>query len=115
MKSQDEQKQIAGEILRQLGGNKFIAMTGAKNLVYSENEKGNTILTFKIGQNSKRINYIRIEYVGGIDLYNIEFINYRMGKNYDVNLKQIAHHEQIYNDMLVPIFEQETGMYTKLI
>ncbi|AXF77019.1 hypothetical protein AV903_14875 [Erwinia tracheiphila] len=30
-------KEIAVEILNQLGGNKFIAMTGAKNFVWLEN------------------------------------------------------------------------------
>jgi hypothetical protein len=35
---------VSHEILRQLGGNKFIAMTGAKNFVGSENS-----ITFRIG------------------------------------------------------------------
>lgn len=30
----EERKQIAGEILRQLGGRKFVAMTGARNLMF---------------------------------------------------------------------------------
>jgi hypothetical protein len=114
MNTQNENREIAREILRQLGGNKFVSMTGAKAFVYSENEKGNTVLTFKIGRNSKRVSHIRIEYVYGLDLYNMEFINSRINKNCECINKEIAKHRHIYNEMLVPIFEQETGMYTKL-
>lgn len=44
--SADEQQLIAGEILNQLGGNKFIVMTGSKNLGFSE-EKENAVLSFE--------------------------------------------------------------------
>ena len=49
-------KRQAGETLKQLGGNKFIAMTGAKNFAVGPKGMG-----FKIGRNSKSINYIRID------------------------------------------------------
>jgi hypothetical protein len=114
MNTQNEIREIAREIMRQLGSNKFVSMTGAKGFTFHENEKGNIVLAFKIGRNSKNINFIRIEYVCGLDLYNMEFINFRNSKSYDCSIKQIAIHEHIYNDMLVPIFEQETGMHTKL-
>jgi hypothetical protein len=54
----DEDKQWAGEILKQLGGNRFIAMTGASNFV--RNDKDKTI-AFKIGRNAKTINYVKIK------------------------------------------------------
>ncbi|EIP9270516.1 hypothetical protein LT886_002400, partial [Salmonella enterica] len=52
-------KDIAVEILNQLGGNKFIAMTGAKNFVWLE--KGGLI--FKLPSNFARngINLVRIK------------------------------------------------------
>ena len=42
----------ANTLLQQLGGRKFMAMTGAKDLVVSREEKW---LGFKIGRNSKGI------------------------------------------------------------
>ena len=67
-----ESNEAYKEILNQLSNNKFIAMTGAKNFVHSNN--GNT-LTFKIGSGAKKsIAYVRITLTGK-DLYDIEFIN----------------------------------------
>ena len=90
-------------ILQQLGGNKFIAMTGAKGFGIT----GNT-LVFKIGRNSKGVNYIRIT-LDSNDTYTMEFINIRKQK---ITIK--AKHSGIYNDQLTTIFEKETGMYTHL-
>ncbi|WP_289394839.1 hypothetical protein [Pantoea stewartii] len=52
-------KEIAVEILNQLGGNKFIAMTGAKNFVWLENGG----LIFKLPSNfaCNGINLVKIE------------------------------------------------------
>ena len=65
---------IANEILNQLGGNRFIAMTGAKTLVHDDNS-----LRFRIGKNKSRANMIRIT-LNGLDLYDMEFIRYIPGK-----------------------------------
>ncbi|MEY5370762.1 hypothetical protein WI850_24050, partial [Salmonella enterica subsp. enterica serovar Corvallis] len=67
-------KDIAVEILNQLGGNKFIAMTGAKNFVWLE--KGGLI--FKLPSNFARngINLVRIK-LEPSDTYNIEFLKSR--------------------------------------
>lgn len=43
-------KEIATIILEQLGGGKFLASTGAKNLAYGEEEKG-PFLQFKLPAN----------------------------------------------------------------
>jgi len=55
--TQTKDKAVAGEIYRQLGGNRFKAMTGARNFTCSEGS-----LTFKLPVNKtkNRINYIRI-------------------------------------------------------
>ena len=65
-------KEISQTILKQLGGNKFIAMTGAKNLGYSDNS-----LSFKIGKNKSKATHVEIEYDRGKDLYNMIFFNIR--------------------------------------
>ena len=61
---------IANTILNQLGGNRFVAMTGAKNFVALENG-----IRFKIGRNKSKANTVKIT-VNGLDLYDIEFIKF---------------------------------------
>jgi len=95
-------KRQAGEMLKQLGGNKFIAMTGAKN--FAVGPKG---ASFKIGRNSKNVNYVRIDLKN--DLYDMEFIQMRAGK-----LKVKSKVKQIYADQLQQMFTKHTGMYTSL-
>jgi hypothetical protein len=93
---------VANEILRQLGGNRFKALVGAKNFVGGDN-----MLMFQVGTGAKnKINKVRITLTPA-DLYNIEFFYIR-----GVNVKIIAKHEGIYNDMLADIFTKETGFYT---
>ena len=95
-------KRQAGEMLKQLGGNKFIAMTGAKN--FAVGPKG---ASFKIGRNSKNVNYVRIDLKN--DLYDMEFIQMRAGK-----MKVKSKVKQIYADQLQKMFTKHTGMYTSL-
>ena len=93
----------ANTTIKHLGGNKFIAMTGAKNFVF-----GPLGIGFKIGRNCHSINYIRIS-INGLDLYNIEFIRIRKS-----NLKVINKITNIYNDQLQSVFTKYTGLYTYL-
>ena len=95
-------KRQAGEMFKQLGGNKFIAMTGAKN--FAVGPKG---ASFKIGRNSKNVNYVRIDLKN--DLYDMEFIQMRAGK-----MKVKSKVKQIYADQLQQMFTKHTGMYTSL-
>jgi hypothetical protein len=62
---------IAQTILAQLGGSKFIAMTGAKNLV-----SGADSLQFSIGRNASRANKVRVTLTSD-DLYTVEFFRLR--------------------------------------
>ena len=43
-------------------------MTGAKHFTF-----GKEGMMFKIGRNSKRVNYVKIDYDRGKDLYNMSF------------------------------------------
>ena len=97
-------KKQGAEILNQLGGNRFIMMTGAKH--FGVGKEG---LSFKIGRNSKQVNHIKIDYDRGRDLYNIKFdwVTKRGIKN-KKTLKGI------YADQLAKVFEKYTGMYTTL-
>ena len=103
-------KRQAGETLKQLGGNKFIMMTGAKN--FGVGPKG---MGFKIGRNSKKINYIRIDLDRGKDLYNMEFIRMARKKGeLSPTLKVVKKIKGVYADQLQQLFTKYTGMYTSL-
>ena len=94
----------AKELLQQLGGNKFKAMTGAKDFGI-----GNDGLHFKIGKNSKSISHIVIDYDRGKDLYDMKFLRVRAGK-----IKVIKKVKDVYFDQLQKIFTKYTGMNTRL-
>ena len=101
-----EMKVIAMEILNQLGGNRFVAMTGAKNFVYSEKKPE---LTFQIGSGAKnRIKYVKIT-LNSMDLYDVEFF-----KIFSNDIKTVATVNGIYNDQLQEVFTRHTGFYTHL-
>jgi hypothetical protein len=93
---------IAKTILEQLGGNRFMVMTGARQLTAFNNG-----LAFKIGRNSSQANYVKIE-LTGMDLYDMTFS--RVGKEIVV----LHRDEGLYNDMLQDRFTKFTGMYTSL-
>ena len=95
---------VAKTILSQLGGNKFCAMTGAKNFL----DHGDA-LSMKIGRNSSNSNYLKIT-LNMMDLYDVHFSKVsKMGEE-----KSVKEYNNVFNDMLVEIFESHTGMYTKL-
>ena len=97
-------KQIAQTILQQLGGNKFIAMTGAKNLGFT-----GTGLQMKIGRNAKGVTHVIIDLDRGKDLYNIEFVKIRGVKR--TTVKKL---KGVYADQLGKIFTKYTGLRTRL-
>jgi len=97
-------KRQGAEALKQLGGNRFIAMTGAKHFGVGPNG-----MSFKIGRNSKRVNHVTIDYDRGRDLYNMKFDW--------VTIKGIKNKKTlkgIYADQLQDMFTKYTGMYTSL-
>ena len=96
--------EVANTIYRQLGGNKFRVMTGAKNMVSYE-----FALSMKIGRNKTNANFMVVE-LNGLDLYDVTFAKLtKMGE-----MKSVKTYDNVYNDMLVSIFESHTGMYTTL-
>ena len=95
---------VAEEILRQLGGNRFRVMTGAKNFSGRDNS-----LRMRIGRNKTNANYMEVV-LNSMDLYDITFAKVtKMGE-----MKSVKTYDNVYNDMLVEIFESHTGMYTSL-
>lgn len=93
-------KMNAQSLINQLGGNKFIVMTGAKNFV-----AGESVLMFNIGRGAKSgINKIRIELKN--DLYNVFFYNMRKAQY------QVSQFENVYAENLTSLFTKETGFVT---
>ena len=108
---------IAETILQQLGGRRFIVMTGAKNLTAIDNG-----LRFQIGRNASKANRVEIV-LTPMDTYDYTFIKYRP---YSVKIDHkamtvkevpekreiVKHFEDIYCDQLQELFTEVTGMYT---
>jgi hypothetical protein len=100
----DDAKQIADTILKQLGGGRFIAMTGAKNLAYRSSPPG---LSMSIGRGAKdAIKYLRVDYDRGSDTYTMIFSN-KSGST----VKSVNH---VYADSLQRVFTSTTGFDTHL-
>ncbi|MFA5071241.1 MAG: hypothetical protein WC511_02610 [Candidatus Pacearchaeota archaeon] len=96
-------KEMANTILAQLGGNKFIAMTGSKNFAYSDNT-----LSFRVGRNAKNISGVRIT-LNGKDLYDVQYLKIR-----GVKVTVAVEENDIYWDMLQVSFTKNTGLDTHL-
>lgn len=106
---------VADIILEQLGGNKFLAMTGAKNLLAD----GNT-LHMTLSKNRSKANRLHIT-LDPDDTYTMRFFRFTAGR---LNHKTFAWTEDkttevketngVYADMLQDIFTLVTGMATHL-
>lgn len=97
---------VANEILRQLGGNKFIAMTGAKDLVGGKNYLG-----MKLGRGTKnKATHMRIT-LDPTDTYTVEFMRWNGRK---LEMKVLSSESLIYCDMLQETFTEATGFDTHL-
>ncbi|PHR91059.1 MAG: hypothetical protein COA69_13485 [Robiginitomaculum sp.] len=93
--------EIANEILRQIGGNKFIAMTGAKNLV-----AGPSSLSFKLPNNFAKdgINHVAIALKPN-DLYDIAY-----SRLWGTKFAPLYNSTDLYCDMLTSDFTAITGL-----
>lgn len=96
-----ENKTITTTILNQLGGKKFIAMTGA--VCFSD---GNTLITKFKGSKKANIMYITLN---TNDLYDVKICKFK-----GLELSPVAETTNAYGDMLQSIFTKETGLQTSL-
>lgn len=97
--------EVAQEIYRQLGGNRFVVMTGAKNFVQSAKDKW---LSFRIGRNKSKANYVKIQ-LNSMDTYDMTF-----GRIHGGDYRDLKTFNGIYGDQLEEIFQDYTGLYTRL-
>lgn len=99
-------QEIANTILAQLGGGRFLMITGSKQPVAVPNG-----LRVRLAKNKTRANLLTITLTAD-DLYDVEFKYFAVGaKITDV---VVAKHEGIFCDQLQDIFEEVTGLYTTL-
>lgn len=97
---------IPQTILQQLGGRRFIAMTGARDLV-----AGRTWLAFKLPSYFAKdgINAVRVTLDEGMDLYTLELSRIR-----GVKVTPVRTLYNLYWDALPAVFTRETGLHTSL-
>lgn len=95
---------VAKTILDQMGGTRFVTMTGAKNFVGGENS-----LSFSLPKANHKIKKVIIT-LNDNDLYDISFGYINKKK---LEWVEVAKEYDVYNDMLQQVFTMKTGLYTK--
>ena len=111
------------DILQQIGGNKFLVMTGSKVKYYGYDKNGYVYLMFQLSKNQSKAQFLKIQ-LNDKDLYNMEFSKIKKTLNkeyaaigikiYDESLENIKIIEDVYCDQLQEVFTDITGMYTRL-
>jgi len=101
-------EQTPAEIIYGQLGRQALAMMGAKD--FFSDDDGDS-LVFKI-RGCKRINFIKIKYNHGCDLYRIEFKKYGSIKNPTISI--IESFDEVYSDSMHEIIEETTGLYLSL-
>ena len=94
-------REIAEDILEQLGGRRFCVMVGAKQL--SVTESG---LAFRIGRNSKGVSVVCVKLLPS-DTYEVRFYGFQSEP------KKIV--TDVYCDELQRVFEENTGMVASMV
>lgn len=102
-------KQIADTTLAQLGGNRFIAMTGARDFTF---DAAGT-LTFRLprGTTTNKATHVRVKLDTVLDLYTVEFLKYNARA---LRCDLVSSHEMVYADSLRSLFTRATGLDTSL-
>lgn len=106
---------VADIILNQLGGNKFVVMTGSKNFLAD----GNT-LRMQLAKNMSKANRLWIT-LDADDTYTMRFFRYTAPRFNskkltftDEKITEVKTIKGVYCDMLQEIFTATTGLYTRL-
>ena len=102
-------------ILNQLGGNRFVVMTGSKNFVAD----GNT-LRMTLAKNGSKANRLYIT-LDADDTYTMHFFKYTAprfnSKTYsftDEKITEVKTFHGVYCDQLQELFTEVTKLYTNL-
>jgi len=95
---------VATEILNQLGGRRFTAMTGSYNFMATD-----YTLSMNLRRNKSGAKYLKIT-LNSMDLYDMRFS--KLNKDFDMIV--ISEHNGVYDDMLQSIFTEVTGLDTHI-
>ena len=109
-------QEIAKTILEQLGGGRFVAMTGASSMssgmfgdaASNTREPG---LSMRIGRNGKGVKGVIIT-LEPSDTYRLRFITQKRAPSYEV--VTLAEVEGVYVSSLREVFERHTDLLTSL-
>lgn len=111
------------EIIQQLGGNKFLVMTGSKIKYYGYDKNGYVYLMIELIKNKSGAKYLKVQYNSN-DLYDLEFSKVKRTANkkylsigikiYDEESAIVKTFNDAYAEDLQNIFTSVTGLYTKL-
>ena len=110
-------KEIADTILQQLGGGRFVVMTGSRDFIAIDNG-----LRMGLARNASKANRLDIT-LNAMDTYDMKFYRYtgprystRGGqfKMYPEKITTVKEYNDIYFDQLQELFTNVTGMYTRL-
>ena len=99
-----DQRQVAQTIIAQLGGGKFVAMTGSKNFFHLPH--GGVL--FDIGRNPASVTRCIVT-LRADDTYDVVFY-----KGRGLTIRQYNTFGGVYADSLRSIFENVTGLLTRL-
>jgi hypothetical protein len=106
---------IAQTVIQQLGGNKFVVMTGASNFINKRNG-----IQFDLPRNFAKggINRVTIT-LSSDDTYNVEFGKMTRKKDKDLGIMMphyavLASSDGIYSGSLREVFTRYTGLDTTL-
>ena len=100
---------IAKTILQQIGGRRFVAMTGSKDFI----DMGNG-LRMSLARNKTSAIRRQRQMCIRDSLYNMRFYRKTFSKKtFECKTKDIATHDGIYCDMLEEMFTMVTGLYTR--
>jgi hypothetical protein len=105
----EDEMMDANVLFRQLGGNRFRAMTGAKDFM----KDGNS-LRMKIMKNNTGGNHLIIT-LNSNDLYDMRFESHRLNrKTYELTVKVKAEEKNIPASDLQRVFTRLSGLYTHM-
>jgi hypothetical protein len=100
-----DKMQVAQTILEQLGGGRFLAMTGARDLVAA----GDGLrMRLPRGLAKDGISHVAIN-LEASDLYTVRFLKAR-----NLKVETVAEEAGVYHDQLQMIFKLHTGLDTRL-
>jgi hypothetical protein len=105
IRNQEKANQVAKEILNQLGGNrKLSAMIAMHNVYFSTDSLSQGFLQFDF-KSCKKASKVRI-YLEYNDTYTLKFYTKSGIEKHTI--------QDVYNDNLIEVFENYTGLYLSL-